>query len=167
MLVPEFNRFKKIKIEIPKLESADNISFTMDNGTFYGQGNDGMIFSLTIDNFMENRIDDVMMFSRVSGKVFLKDASWLDISTAEGQYMRQKHRVTLTGDVKLSDDQGSSAETTEATIDLENTEIRGSAPIRANTQFGTVYGEGFAFTRGDKYIFTGRVQAFIDSDKLN
>jgi hypothetical protein len=166
LIAPEFDELRKIKIDVPKLESADKISFTMDNGTFYGQGNDGMVFSLTIDNFKENRVDDIMMFSKISGKVFLKDASWLDIKTTEGQYANRDKLVTMTGDVKFSDDQGSKVETSEAIIDLESAEVRGTAPIRASTQFGTVAGDGFAFKRNEKYIFTGRVRAVIDSSKL-
>ena len=48
ILAPELNEIKSIKIDVPKLESADKISFTMDNSSFYGQGNNGMMFSLKI-----------------------------------------------------------------------------------------------------------------------
>ena len=166
LLAPEFDRLKKIKIDMPRLDSADKISFTMDNGTFYGQGNDGMVFSLSIGNFKENRIDNIIMFSTITGKVFLKDASWLDIKTTEGRYAKEDRLVTLEGRVELADDQGSRAETSEAAIDLENSEVRGAKPINANTRFGKVSGEGFVMKRGERYLFTGRVRALVDLEKL-
>jgi hypothetical protein len=166
LLAPEFDEIRKIKIDIPKLESADKISFTMDNGTFYGQGNDGMVFSLSVENFEENRVDNVMTFTKIEGKVYLKDASWLDIKTGEGNYMRLDKLVKLTGNVRLTDDQNNRVDTEAAVIDLENSEVRGDTPIRADTQFGKIRGEGFAFKRNEKYIFTGKVHAIIDSSKL-
>ena len=76
ILTPQLNEIKKIKIDIPKLESSDKISFTMDNSSFYGQGDNGMMYSVNIKNFQENRVDDLMYFSNIDAKLFFKDASY-------------------------------------------------------------------------------------------
>lgn len=167
ILAPKLNEIKKIKIDIPKLESSDKISFTMDNSSFYGQGDDGMMFSLNIENFQENRVDDLMYFSNINAKLFFKDASWIDLTTDNGTYLKNDNNMTLSGNLYLVDNQNNEVFTDEAIVKLNTSEIEGHKPIKANTYFGTIVGDGFNFKKDDSYIFTGKIKAIIDSDKLN
>ncbi|MGN0929928.1 MAG: LPS export ABC transporter periplasmic protein LptC [Alphaproteobacteria bacterium] len=167
ILAPQLNEIKKIKIDIPKLESSDKISFTMDNSSFYGQGDDGMMYSLNIDRFEENKVDDLMYFSNIKAKIFFKDANWIDLTTDKGTYLKKDENMILSGNLYLVDNQNNEVFTDEAIIKLKTSEVEGNKPIKSNTYFGTIVGEGFNFKKDDTYIFTGKINAVIDSDKLN
>lgn len=166
ILTPQLNEIKKIKIDVPKLESADKISFTMDNGSFYGQGDDGMTFSIKVKNFKENRVDNLIYFSDIMAKLFLKDANWFDLSADKGTYFKKENNILLDGNIYLVDNRDNEMFTDEAIVKLNTSEIEGSKPIRAKTYFGTISGEGFNFKKDDAYIFNGKIQAFIDTNKL-
>lgn len=167
ILTPQLNEFKKIKIDVPKLESADKISFTMDNSSFYGQGDDDMTFSINVKNFKENRVDNLMYFSDITAKLFLKDASWFDLSSNKGTYFKKENNILLNGNIYLVDNHNNEMFTDEAMVKLNSSEIEGNKSIKANTYFGTISGDGFNFKKNEKYIFTGKINASIDTDKLS
>ncbi|MBD5405462.1 LPS export ABC transporter periplasmic protein LptC [bacterium] len=166
ILTPQLNEIKKIKIDIPKLESSDKISFTMDNSSFYGQGDNGMMYSVNIKNFQENRVDDLMYFSNIDAKLFFKDASWINLTTDKGTYTKKDGNMLLSGNIYLVDNDNNEVFTDEAIIKLNSSEVEGSKPIKANTYFGVINGEGFNFKKDDKYIFNGKIKANIDTNKL-
>ena len=57
--------------------------------------------------------------------------------------------------------------TDEAIVRLNSSEIEGTKHIKANTYFGTISGDGFYFKQNEQYIFTGKINAVIDTDKLS
>jgi hypothetical protein len=166
ILAPEINEIKGIKFDVPKLESTDKISFTMDNSSFYGQGEDGMMFSLKIENFKENRVDDLVHFKKINGKVFFKNADWVDLTTDNGTYLKKDKNMILTGNLYLVDNDNNEVFTDEAIVDLNKNQISGNKPIKAITNFGVILGDGFDFKQGITYTFNGKIKANIDTDKL-
>ena len=166
ILAPELNEIKNIKIDIPTLESSDKISFTMDKGAFYGQGSDGMTFSLNVDKFQENRVDNLILLSKITGKLFLKNSNWIDLKSDNGTYIKKDNNLILDGNIYLIDNQNNEVFTDSAVVNLDNNSVKGDKPIMANTNFGTIVGEGFDFKQYEKYNFLGKVNAVIDMDKL-
>lgn len=167
ILAPELNEIKSIKIDVPKLESADKISFTMDNSSFYGQGNNGMMFSLKIGNFKENRVDNLMYFSKINAKVFFKNADWIDLTCDNGTFVKKDNEMMFNDNIYLVDNENNEVFTDEAVIHLNTNEITGNKPIRANTYFGKIFGEGFNFKQNDTYTFLGKIKVFVNTDKLD
>ena len=93
IVVPQFiDEVKKFKIDMPTIDTTSNVSFTMDNGTFYGQGEKDSLFSLKVENFKEKRDDMSMLFKKINGKIFLSDGSWIDISTDNGNYKKTDNK---------------------------------------------------------------------------
>ena len=72
-LIPKIDdEIKNIRIDIPTIDTTDKISFTMDKGSFYGQGDDETIFSLNVENFKEDRENMIMLLKKINAKIFLK-----------------------------------------------------------------------------------------------
>ncbi|MBR1544512.1 MAG: hypothetical protein IJ638_01025, partial [Alphaproteobacteria bacterium] len=91
IVIPNIDdHIKSIKISMPSLESTDNISFNMDKGDFYGQGDNDTLFSVNVKNFKEDKEKEVMFFSKIKSKIFFKNGSWIDISTDDGNYKKSK-----------------------------------------------------------------------------
>lgn len=165
-LAPKLKEINTINFDIPKLESTDKISFTMEKGTFYGQGDNDMIFSINLDNFQENRVDNLMIFLDVEAKIFLKDATWFELLAKKADYTKADDKMILVGNVNMIDNEDNKILTEEVMVDLNSMEIIGNKPVTATTHFGKIEGEGFHFKRNDSYIFTGKIKAFINPDKL-
>lgn len=166
ILAPKLNEVKNISFDVPKLESNDKISFTMDKSSFYGQGDDGMTFSINVDNFQENRVDNIILLSIISGKLFFKDASWIDLKADKGTFVKTDNSLILNGNIYLLDDQNNELFTDEAIVNLDDNSVSGNLPIKAITYFGSIMGQGFHFKQYDTYTFSGKVHAIIDTEKL-
>ena len=160
------DKIKNIKISMPKLETTDKISFKMNNADFYGQGENDSLFSVNIENFNENRENQVMYFSKIKGKIFLKDGSWIDISTDDGEYKKSNNVFSMFGNILLSDSDDNRVYTNKADIHLKNMTVSGDEKIRAITNFGEIESDGFYFKKGDVYRFSGKVKGHIDTSKI-
>ncbi len=166
-LIPRIDdEIKNIKIDFPTIDTTDKISFTMDKGSFYGQGDDETIFSLNVENFEEDRENMIMLFKKINAKIFLKDASWIDISTDKGDYKKQDGKFFMTGNIFINDSDENKLETEEAVVNLGDMSVFGSKNVKAVTNFGEIESQGFNFKKNDKYIFSGKVKGYIDTSKI-
>ncbi len=160
------DKIKNIKISMPKLETTDKISFKMDNADFYGQGENETLFSVNIQNFNEDKENQTMHFSKIKSKIFLKDGSWIDISTDDGEYKKSNNIFSMYGDILLSDSDNNKVYTNKADVHLKDMTVSGDEKIRAITNFGEVESEGFYFKKNDTYRFLGKVKGHIDTSKI-
>ncbi len=167
ILLPKIDeKISNIEIDIPTLDTKNNISFTMDNGEFYGQGDNGSIFSINIKNFSENRKNMIMLFDTIEAKIFLKDASWIEVETQKGNYKSNKREFIMTGNTSVTDSDNNQLNTTEAIMNIKDMSVYGNEDVKATTPFGNIEGEGFNFKKNDKYIFKGKIKALIDTSKI-
>ena len=167
VLVPAIDeKIKTIKISMPSLESTDKISFNMDNGDFYGQGDNGSLFSVNVSNFKEDKEKETMLFTQIKGKLFLKDGGWIDISTDDGNYKKTKDLFSMRGNIFLFDDENNRIYTEKADVHLKDMTVSGDEKIRAVTNFGEIESEGFYFKKNDVYKFLGKVKGNIDTSKI-
>ena len=160
------NKLKKIKISMPTLEVTDKISFYMDEGSFYGQGENDTLFSVDIKNFKEDKVDDAMLFSEIQGKIFLKDGSWINISTNYGNYKKTKGSFLMQGNIVLNDSDGNEVYTEKADVNLKDMSVFGDEKIRALTNFMDIESDGFYFKKNEVYRFLGKVKGTIDTSKI-
>ncbi len=167
IVIPRFSDdMRDIRIKVPSIDTNSNISFTVDKGSFYGQGDNDAIFSISVDKFKEDRKNMDMTFDKITAKIFLKDASWIDISTDAGNYKKETNQFTMTGNIVLNDSDDNRVFTDEAIIDLKTMGVMGNKKIVAITPFGNIESQGFDFKKNDKYIFTGKVKGSIDTSKI-
>ena len=167
VLVPVIDdKIKTIKIAMPSLESTDKISFDMDNGDFYGQGDNDTLFSVNVSNFKENKDDQVMLFKQIKGKIFLKDGSWIDISTDDGNYKKTNNIFSMQGNIYLFDSDDNKIYTDKANVNLKDMSVSGDEKIRAITNFGEIESDGFYFKKNETYHFLGKVKGKIDTSKI-
>ncbi|MDR1009074.1 MAG: LPS export ABC transporter periplasmic protein LptC [Rickettsiales bacterium] len=167
LVLPRFASRVRVKVSIPKITGVADISFTMEEGSFRGQGDDGAVFSANMKTGFEAKAAPVVEFTRIEGNITLKDASRIDISARAGKFFKDKKLFEMRGSVRISDDAGSKMTTEEANVDVATSEIYGASPVVATTDFGQIIGEGFSFKRGEKYVFTGRVNGRVDSGKIS
>ncbi len=167
IIIPQIdNRINTIEIGLPTLDTENNISFTMDNGSFYGEGQDGTIFSINIENFQEDKSDMNMFFNEIQAKIFLKNTNWIEIATQKGTYKNNNKLFIMKGDIIINDNDNNTMLTDEATLDTNKISISGDKEINANTTFGNINAEGFHFIKDDKYIFKGKIKGTINTSKI-
>ncbi len=167
ILVPVIDdKIKTIKISMPSLESTDKISFDVDNAAFYGQGEDDTLFSVSISNFKEDKENQTMSFKKVKGKIFLKDSSWIDISTDDGNYEKSNNMFSMRGNIYLFDSDDNKVYTGKADINLKDMSVSGDENIKAFTNFGEIESDGFYFKKNETYHFLGKVKGRIDISKI-
>ncbi len=160
------DKIKSIKISMPKLETTDEISFRLDDADFYGQGENDTLFSVNIKNFNENKENQAMYFSKINGKIFLKDGSWIDLSTDSGEYKKSNNIFSMSGNILLSDSDNNKVFTNKADVHLKDMAVSGDEKIHAITDFGEIEGDGFYFKKNDTYRFLGKVKGRIDTSKI-
>ena len=93
-----------------------------------------------------------------------KDGRWLMLQSREGTYAPRSSQVDLRGDVVLYRDDGSTARTESASIDLKGGAATGAEPISVSGPFGTIEAEGgFAvLDKGDIVQFSGPAKALLN-----
>ena len=117
ILVPVIDdKIKTIKISMPSLESTDKVSFDVDNASFYGQGENDTLFSVTVSNFKEDKQEQAVFFKQIKGKIFLKDGGWVDISTNDGDYKKSKNLFSMRGNISLLDSDKNEVYTEKADV---------------------------------------------------
>jgi len=156
----------KVKVNVPKLDKANDITFTVSEGRVAGQGAKGEKFEITASDFRENRKDETMFFKDLSGRLIRPDESWLDISGRDGIYNRSLQKFVLAGNVRVVDGDSMEIQTDKAEVDIDANTVEGNVPVRASTPFGFITGSAYKFVKDDTYRFLGRVEGRIDSDKL-
>ncbi|MCR5506663.1 MAG: LPS export ABC transporter periplasmic protein LptC [bacterium] len=167
IVIPHIDdKVKNIKISMPTLESTDKISFNMDGADFYGQGDDDTLFSVNVENFKEDKEKEVMYFSKIKSKIFLKDGSWIDILTDGGNYKKSKDLFSMRGNIFLLDNEDNKLYTEKADVNLKDMSVSGDEKIRAVTNFGEIESDGFYFKKNDVYHFLGKVRGNIDTSKI-
>ena len=167
IIVPNIDdKIKNIKISMPSLESTDKISFNMDRADFYGQGDDNTLFSVNVENNKENKENQEMYFSKIKSKIFLKDGSWIDLSTDDGNYKKTKNMFSMRGNIYLFDSDNNQVYTDEADVNLKDMTVSGDKKIHAITPFGEIESDGFYFKKNEVYHFLGKVKGNIDTSKI-
>ena len=167
ILVPVIDdKIKTIKISMPSLESTDKVSFDVDNASFYGQGENDTLFSVTVSNFKEDKQEQAVFFKQIKGKIFLKDGGWVDISTNDGDYKKSKNLFSMRGNISLLDSDKNEVYTEKADVNLKDMSVSGDEKITAITNFGNIESEGFYFKKNDVYRFLGKVKGVIDTSKI-
>ena len=166
-IVPRvMDEVKQIKIGMPSLDTTSDVSFYMDDGRFYGQGDDGSVFSVNTENFKENRADSSMLFNKINGKIFFKNGNWIELITDKGNYKKQSDLFFMDGNIVITDSDDNRMLTDEAVVNVKNMSVFGRKPVKAITSFGVIDGEGFDFKRDEKYVFTGKISGKIDTAKF-
>ena len=167
ILVPVIDdKIKTIKISMPSLESTDKVSFDVDNASFYGQGENDTLFSVTVSNFKEDKQEQAVFFKQIKGKIFLKDGGWVDISTNDGDYKKSKNLFSMRGNISLLDSDKNEVYTEKADVNLKDMSVSGDEKITAITNFGNIESEGFYFKKNDVYRFLGKIKGVIDTSKI-
>jgi lipopolysaccharide export system protein LptC len=90
------------------------------------------------------------------GDITLESGNWVMVRSKQGVYLQHAGSLDLSGDVWLYRDDGTTMQTSSATVDLKNGAAAGSEMVHAEGPFGTLDAQGFALTdKGSVIQFTG------------
>ena len=94
----------------------------------------------------------------VKGELTRANGGWVRLQSLAGRYNQQTSRVTLTGEVHLTDSDGYDVVTELAEIDLKDSaEAWGDKPVNGRGPQGNIRANGFRITdEGKTVVFTGR-----------
>ena len=167
LIVPSvIDEVKQFRFDMPSIDTSSDVSYYMDRGSFYGQADDGSIFSVNVQNFSEQKEKDAMLFSKINARIFLKNGKWIELITDKGNYKKVSNLFFMDGNVVVNDSDDNRMFTDEAIVNINDMSVLGRKPVMAVTSFGVINSDGFDFKRNDKYVFTGKVRGSIDTSKL-
>lgn len=90
------------------------------------------------------------------GDLSLESGNWLMVQSKNGVYIQHTGQLDLSGDVTLYRDDGTTMQTSAASVDLKAGAAAGADMVHAEGPFGTLDAQGFALTdRGAVIQFTG------------
>lgn len=99
----------------------------------------------------------------VKGELTRAGGGWVRLESHTGRYDQKASRVTLTGQVHLTDDAGYDIVTESAEIDLNSpAQAWGEQPVAGTGPQGNIKANGFRITdEGKTVVFTGRSRLLL------
>ncbi|MCL2439977.1 MAG: hypothetical protein FWD15_05735 [Alphaproteobacteria bacterium] len=166
LILPHFSQIAKVRLSIPKLDGIENMNFTIKNSNIRGIGDDGSVFSARISQGIEAHMSPEVHFTEITGRFSRGKDRWFDVFATAGTFHKDKKVFHITGTAKITDSEGNTFITTNATVDAGTSRAFGNDPITAHTPFGDLVADGFNFIQGKEYVFFGRTNGRIEPDRF-
>ncbi|MEE8445302.1 MAG: hypothetical protein V3S44_08115 [Alphaproteobacteria bacterium] len=162
---PQIGKNNSFKLGSMKMniEQADVDSLRVVNARITGSGSDGLPFTLTFDSASQTRKDaDLVALAGPKADVYLRDGSWVALTSPKGRYHRSSRILELDAPVSLFHDSGLEIQTGAINFNLSSGDGAGHDPLHGQGPFGNIDSEGFRIRDGGKIIqFTGKARAVL------
>lgn len=152
------------------LDEAANAAFErMVNPRFSGRDEAGTPFNITADAALRSADDMARTLLENPVIQFLGDGDPLQtILSRSGVYDRQERRLTMSGSVEFTTDEGYRFTSDEAELFVDQNRIAGNARITGSGPMGSISAGGFEILdNGDRLRFTNGVTARIQQAYRN
>ncbi|MCB5943218.1 LPS export ABC transporter periplasmic protein LptC [Acidocella sp. KAb 2-4] len=147
---------------------ADRVSYHVQPGTadtpssrllgvkYRGTDQNGQPFTVTADSAVETDGNNVTL-TAPEGDITLKSGAWLMVKADSGLYHPKTDTLTLTNNVTLYRNDGTTLNTTAADVDLHAGTAASTSPVQVQGPFGTLAAaNGFTVTgHGAQITFNG------------
>lgn len=140
----------------------------MSNPEYRGTGDKGQQY--TVRGLRATQVSqDVILIESVTGHLSTDSGAMRDLSANKGEYNQVSKIIELTGNVTLTDEQGYSFLTQQATVDSKTNIVVGHEPVTGNGPLGNLLASGFEIRDSGNHItFIGGkepVRVHIDRKK--
>jgi lipopolysaccharide export system protein LptC len=131
--------------------------------TYHGVDANGRPYTMTAA--AAHQVDaDRINLTEPKGDVTLESGSWLMGQSHQGVYLQHEGSLDLSKDVHLYRDDGTTLDTSSATLDLKQGAAAGAEMVHSEGPFGTLDAQGFAVTdRGAVTQFSGPGRLVLNS----
>jgi lipopolysaccharide export system protein LptC len=131
--------------------------------TYHGVDANGRPYTMTAAT--AHQVDpDRINLTEPKGDVTLESGSWLMSQSHQGVYLQHEGSLDLSKDVHLYRDDGTTLDTSSATLDLKQGAAAGAEQVHSEGPFGTLDAQGFAITdRGAVTQFIGPGRLVLNS----
>lgn len=135
----------------------------MRAATYHGVDANARPYTLTAAT--AHQVDpDRINLTEPKGDVTLESGSWLMGQSHHGVYLQREGSLDLSDDVHLYRDDGTTLDTSAATLDLKQGAAAGAEMVHSEGPFGTLDAQGFAITdRGAVTQFSGPGRLVLNS----
>lgn len=159
-LVPR--RPGNVAVTFERLGTVEN-DRAMLNPRLTGTSDDGLPFVVRAESAVqESPAAPMVRLNKVTAEMTLKDGAMLHLSAAQGRVNTRTRALDLTGGIRFSASDGYSAQTATASADLNTGMVKGTSPVRAESKFGTLTANGFAFDKQTRRLrFDGDVHMLL------
>ena len=156
------NSFKLGSVEM-NIDREDVESLRVVNARITGSGSDGLPFTLTFDLASQTRKDaDLVSLVGPKADVYLRDGSWVALTSPKGRYHRNGSILELDGPVNLFHDSGLEIQTGAINFNLASGDGAGHDPLHGQGPFGSIDSNGFRIREGGKvFQFTGKTRVVL------
>jgi len=131
----------------------------MTNPRYSGLNTKGEPMVVTATRAVQvGEMDEAIDLENVKGELTRTGGGWVRIESLTGQYDQKNNMVVLTGQVRLTDNDGYDVVTDKATINLTApAQASGDQPVTGKGPQGNIRANGFRITdEGKTVVFTGR-----------
>ena len=123
--------------------------------TYHGVDAHGRPYTMTAATARQVDPDRINL-NEPKGDITLESGNWLMAQSRHGVYLQHEGSLDLSEDVHLYRDDGTTLDTSTATLDLKQGAAAGADQVHAEGPFGTLDAQGFAVTdRGAVMQFSG------------
>ncbi len=145
------------------IDREDVESLRVVNARITGSGSDGLPFTLTFDSASQTRRDaDLVSLAGPKADVYLRDGSWVALTSPKGRYHRNDSILELDAPVSLYHDSGLEIQTGAINFNLASGDGAGHDPLHGQGPFGSVDSEGFRIREGGRvFQFTGKSRVVL------
>jgi lipopolysaccharide export system protein LptC len=127
----------------------------MSQATYHGVDSNGRPYTMTASTARQVDPDRINL-TDPKGDLSLESGNWLMTQSRRGVYLQHEGSLDLSNEVQLYRDDGTTLDTSAATLDLKAGAAAGAEMVHAEGPFGTLDAQGFAVTdRGAVIQFTG------------
>jgi lipopolysaccharide export system protein LptC len=127
----------------------------MVTATYHGVDTNNRPYTMTA--VTAHQVDpDRINLTEPKGDITLESGNWLMAQSHRGVYLQHEGSLDLSDEVHLYRDDGTTLDTSSATLDLKQGAAAGAELVHSEGPFGTLDAQGFAVTdRGAVMQFTG------------
>jgi lipopolysaccharide export system protein LptC len=127
----------------------------MTEATYHGVDTNGRPYTMTATSAQQVNPERINL-TNPKGDLSLESGNWLMAQSRRGVYLQHAGSLDLSDEVQLYRDDGTTLNTSSATLDLKAGAAAGAEMVHAEGPFGTLDAQGFAVVDGGTVMqFTG------------
>ena len=135
----------------------------LKHARYHGVDEQGQPYTLTSDAARQMDPERIEL-SKPQGDITQQNGVWLNLKAEHGMFMQKANTLDLWQNVVLYRDDGTTLNTSSATLDIRNNTATGGEPVHAEGPFGMLDAQGFTLTeKGTVIQFSGPARVILNA----
>ena len=152
--------------------SINDVGFdgvVMQNPRYFGVDEQKRAYQVSASSAVQkHQTDDLILLKQPKADIFLRNSSWLALSSEDGIYYRSLEKIELFGGVQVYYDKGFELKTQSMKLDLRRGTAASDTHVSGHGMSGEFTAEGFQIRqRGESVLFSGKSQVILRASGEN